>query len=209
MASIEVLFALVLATLVFAYIPGPAVLYIAAQTMSRGRKAGFMAVLGVHLADYVHVLAAAFGLSAIFRHVPELYLAMKLLGAAYLIWLGVSFFRGVKPVQATADVAPRTPMRALADSLAVELLNPKTTIFFVSFLPQFVDPSASLPLWAQFLILGVVVNLLFTSSSIMTVLTASYMQAKVAANGTAQRVIRAIGGTILIGLGARIALDRN
>lgn len=209
MASIEVLFALVLATLVFAYIPGPAVLYIAAQTMSRGRKAGFMAVLGVHLADYVHVLAAAFGLSAIFRHVPELYLAMKLLGAAYLIWLGISFFRRVAPVEATADVAPRTPMRALADSLAVELLNPKTTIFFVSFLPQFVDPSASLPLWAQFLILGVAVNLLFTSSSILTVLTASYMQAKVAANGRAQRVIRAIGGTILIGLGARIALDRN
>lgn len=209
MAPIEVLFALVLATLVFAYIPGPAVLYIAAQTMSRGRKAGFMAVLGVHLADYVHVLAAAFGLSAIFRHVPELYLAMKLLGAAYLIWLGISFFRRVAPVQATADVAPRTPMRALADSLAVELLNPKTTIFFVSFLPQFVDPSASLPLWAQFLVLGVVVNLLFTSSSILTVLTASYMQAKVAANGSAQRVIRAIGGTILIGLGARIALDRN
>lgn len=209
MASIEVLFALVLATLVFAYIPGPAVLYIAAQTMSRGRKAGFMAVLGVHLADYVHVLAAAFGLSAIFRHVPELYLAMKLLGAAYLIWLGISFFRRVAPVRAAADAAPRTPMRALADSLAVELLNPKTTIFFVSFLPQFVDPSASLPLWAQFLILGVVVNLLFTSSSILTVLTASYMQAKVAANGTAQRVIRAIGGTILIGLGARIALDRN
>lgn len=209
MASIEVLFALVLATLVFAYIPGPAVLYIAAQTMSRGRKAGFMAVLGVHLADYVHVLAAAFGLSAIFRHVPELYLAMKLLGAAYLIWLGISFFRRVAPVQATAEVSPRTPMRALADSLAVELLNPKTTIFFVSFLPQFVDPSASLPLWAQFLVLGVVVNLLFTSSSILTVLTASYMQAKVAANGRAQRVIRAIGGTILIGLGARIALDRN
>lgn len=209
MASTEVLFALVLATLVFAYIPGPAVLYIAAQTMSRGRKAGFMAVLGVHLADYVHVLAAAFGLSAIFRHVPELYLAMKLLGAAYLIWLGISFFRRVAPVQASAEVSPRTPMRALADSLAVELLNPKTTIFFVSFLPQFVDPSASLPLWAQFLILGVVVNLLFTSSSILTVLTASYMQAKVAANGMAQRAIRAVGGTILIGLGARIALDRN
>jgi len=209
MASIEVLFALILATLVFAYIPGPAVLYIAAQTMSRGRKAGFMAVLGVHLADYVHVLAAAFGLSAIFRHVPELYLAMKLLGAAYLIWLGISFFRRVAPVQAATEVASRTPMRALADSLAVELLNPKTTIFFVSFLPQFVDPAASLPLWAQFLILGVVVNLLFTSSSIMTVLTASYMQAKVAANGAVQRVIRAIGGTILIGLGARIALDRN
>lgn len=209
MAATEILLAFLLATLVFAYMPGPAVLYVAAQTMSRGRKAGFMAVLGIHLADYVHVLAAAFGLSAIFRHVPELYLAMKLLGAAYLIWIGIGFFRGVAPVQPAGAIAPRSPMRALVDSLAVELLNPKTTIFFVSFLPQFVDPSASLPLWAQFLILGVVVNLLFTSSSILTVLTASYMQAKVAANGVAQRVIRAVGGTILIGLGARIALDRN
>lgn len=209
MAATEILLAFLLATLVFAYMPGPAVLYVAAQTMSRGRKAGFMAVLGIHLADYVHVLAAAFGLSAIFRHVPELYLAMKLLGAAYLIWIGISFFRGVAPVQTAGAIAPRSPLRALVDSLAVELLNPKTTIFFVSFLPQFVDPSASLPLWAQFLILGGVVNLLFTSSSILTVLTASYMQAKVAANGVAQRVIRAVGGTILIGLGARIALDRN
>jgi threonine/homoserine/homoserine lactone efflux protein len=209
MAATEILLAFLLATLVFAYMPGPAVLYVAAQTMSRGRKAGFMAVLGIHLADYVHVLAAAFGLSAIFRHVPELYLAMKLLGAAYLIWIGIGFFRGVAPMQAAGEVAPRSPLRALVDSLAVELLNPKTTIFFVSFLPQFVDPAASLPLWAQFLILGGVVNLLFTSSSILTVLTASYMQAKVAANGLAQRMIRAVGGTILIGLGARIALDRN
>lgn len=209
MAATEILLAFLLATLVFAYMPGPAVLYVAAQTMSRGRKAGFMAVLGIHLADYVHVLAAAFGLSAIFRHVPELYLAMKLLGAAYLIWIGIGFFRGVAPMQAAGEVAPRSPLRALVDSLAVELLNPKTTIFFVSFLPQFVDPAASLPLWAQFLILGGMVNLLFTSSSILTVLTASYMQAKVAANGLAQRMIRAVGGTILIGLGARIALDRN
>jgi threonine/homoserine/homoserine lactone efflux protein len=209
MAATEILLAFLLATLVFAYMPGPAVLYVAAQTVSRGRKAGFMAVLGIHLADYVHVLAAAFGLSAIFRHVPELYLAMKLLGAAYLIWIGIGFFRGVAPMQAAGEVAPRSPLRALVDSLAVELLNPKTTIFFVSFLPQFVDPAASLPLWAQFLILGGVVNLLFTSSSILTVLTASYMQAKVAANGLAQRMIRAVGGTILIGLGARIALDRN
>lgn len=209
MASPEVLLAFLLATLVFAYMPGPAVLYVAAQTMSRGRRAGFMAVLGIHLADYVHVLAAALGLSAIFRHVPELYLAMKLLGAAYLIWIGIGFFRGIAPVKAATGAAPRSPLRALADSLAVELLNPKTTIFFVSFLPQFVDPSASLPLWAQFLILGVVVNLLFTSSAVLTVLTAAYMQAKVASNGVAQRIIRALGGTILIGLGARIALDRS
>lgn len=209
MASLEVLLAFLLATLVFAYMPGPAVLYVAAQTMSRGRRAGFMAVLGIHLADYVHVLAAALGLSAIFRHVPELYLAMKLVGAAYLIWIGIGFFRNVAPVPATAAPAPRSPLRALVDSLAVELLNPKTTIFFVSFLPQFVDPAAGLPLWAQFLILGVAVNLLFTSSSILTVLTAAYMQAKVSRNGVMQRLVRALGGTILIGLGARIALDRS
>jgi threonine/homoserine/homoserine lactone efflux protein len=209
MASPEILLAFLLATIVFAYMPGPAVLYVAAQTMSRGRKAGFMAVLGIHLADYVHVLAAALGLSTIFRHVPELYLAMKLVGAAYLIWIGIGFFRGIAPVTGAESAKSRSPLRALVDSLAVELLNPKTTIFFVSFLPQFVDPTASLPLWAQFLILGVGVNLFFTSSSILTVLTAAYMQARVARNSVMLRLIRALGGTILIGLGARIALDRS
>ena len=93
MASWETLLAFATVTLVVAYFPGPALLYTAAQTIAHGRKAGFMAMLGIHLGCYLHVFAAAFGLSAVFTHVPELYVVVKLAGSAYLIWLGIGMIR--------------------------------------------------------------------------------------------------------------------
>ncbi len=93
MPSTELLIAFVITTGVFAYIPGPAMLYAAAQTLARGRWSGLMATLGIHLGCYVHVLAAAAGLSVLFHAVPVLYLGVKLAGAAYLVWLGISMFR--------------------------------------------------------------------------------------------------------------------
>ncbi len=89
MASWETLLAFATLTVLVAYFPGPALLYTAAQTISHGRKAGLMAMLGIHIGCYVHVFAAAFGLSAVFKHVPELYVAVKLAGALYLVWLGI------------------------------------------------------------------------------------------------------------------------
>ncbi|TIS09082.1 MAG: LysE family translocator, partial [Mesorhizobium sp.] len=93
MPSTELLIAFFVTTAIFAYIPGPAMLYAAAQTMARGRWSGLTAALGIHLGGYVHVLAAATGLSVLFHAVPPLYMAVKLVGALYLIWLGVSLFR--------------------------------------------------------------------------------------------------------------------
>src|SRR5436853_7049526 len=88
------LFAVFLATTaIFAFIPGPAMLYAAAQTMARGRWSGLTAALGIHLGGYVHVFAAAAGLSVLFHAVPPLYMAVKLIGALYLILLGVCLFR--------------------------------------------------------------------------------------------------------------------
>ena len=85
MPGLDLLLAFAAATAVFAYFPGPALLYTAAQTLARGRRAGLMAALGIHLGCYAHVFAAAFGLSAVFRHVPELYAALKIVGALYLV----------------------------------------------------------------------------------------------------------------------------
>ena len=93
MPSHELLVAFFVTTAIFAYIPGPAMLYATAQTLGGGRSAGLMAALGIHLGCYVHVLAAAAGLSVLFHAVPVLYVAVKLAGAAYLIWLGISLFR--------------------------------------------------------------------------------------------------------------------
>jgi threonine/homoserine/homoserine lactone efflux protein len=209
MPSLEILLAFAAATAVFAYFPGPALLYTAAQTLARGRRAGFMAAFGIHIGCYAHVFAAAFGLSAVFRHVPELYAAMKIIGAIYLVWLGIDMMRSRALAPNPATVAPKSARRAFIESIVVELLNPKVAIFFIAFLPQFVDPAASLPIWAQFLILGTIVNFAFSFADVVTVLAASTMMKKLRGDGFGRKLVRLGGGSVLIGLGARLALDRT
>ncbi|ADZ72627.1 LysE family translocator [Polymorphum gilvum] len=209
MPPFETLAAFAVATLVFAYMPGPALLYTAAQTVARGRAAGFQAALGIHVGCYGHVLAAAFGLSAVFTLVPTAYAALKLIGGAYLVYLGYRMIRTQVSGAAMPKIAARSRRRAFAESMLVELLNPKVAIFFIAFLPQFVDPAASLPVWAQFLILGALVNLTFTSADLLTVVFASRLQGAFARSARWQDVSRWLGGSVLMGLGARLALDRN
>lgn len=209
MPSLEILLAFAAATAVFAYFPGPALLYTAAQTLARGRRAGFMAAFGIHIGCYAHVFAAAFGLSAVFRHVPELYAAMKIIGAIYLVWLGIDMMRSRALAPDPATVAPKSARRAFVESIVVELLNPKVAIFFIAFLPQFVDPNASLPIWAQFLVLGTIVNFAFSSADVITALAASTVMHKLRGGGVGHKLVRLGGGSILVGLGARLALDRS
>ncbi len=208
MPSHELLLAFFVTTAVFAYIPGPAMLYATAQTIARGRAAGLMASLGIHLGCYAHVIAAAAGLSFVFHAVPALYLAIKLAGAAYLVWLGIQMLRRV-PETAGALPPADAGKRAFMESVLVEVLNPKTAIFFIAFLPQFVDPAAAFPVWLQFLILGSVVNLMFSSADIVCVFFASAIAGKLRQSDRAQTIMRRAGGAILIGLGLRLAADRS
>ena len=209
MPSLEHLIPFFLATAVFAYIPGPAILYTAAQTLSRGRAAGFMAALGIHLGGYAHVIAAALGLSAVFAHVPEAYLALKLAGAAYLVWLGIGLMRRRFDAEALPHLAKKSARRAFAESITVELLNPKVAVFYIAFLPQFVDPAATLPVALQFLILGVIVNIAFSSADIVTILLTDRVLKGVRRSGWGERIARLVGGSLLIALGARMALARD
>jgi len=209
MPSTDLLIAFALATAIFAYMPGPAMLYTAAQTLARGRRGGLMAALGIHIGCYVHVLAAVFGLAALMKLVPEIYAGLKIAGAIYLVWLGIAMIRGAKSENPAVSVTSRSPKRAFVDSMLVEILNPKTAIFFVAFLPQFIDPAAALPVWAQLLILGTIVNFAFSSADIVVILVASAAMVRLKASGLAQRIARAAGGAILIGLGARMAMDRT
>lgn len=207
MASAEVLVAFAIATALFAYFPGPALLYTAAQTLARGRRAGLMAALGIHVGCYAHVLAATLGLSAVFRYVPEAYTALKVAGALYLVWLGFQMLRG--SASDAPQVTTKSPRRAFAESIVVELLNPKVAIFFIAFLPQFVDPAGSLPVWLQSLILGVIINLTFSSADVVTAFTASAVVSRLKRSGTAERAARWLGGGLLIGLGAKLGLDKS
>jgi threonine/homoserine/homoserine lactone efflux protein len=210
MPSAGSLITLFITTALFAFIPGPAMLYAAAQTMARGRWSGLMATLGIHIGGYVHVAAAAGGLSILFHAVPTLYLAVKLTGAAYLIWLGISLFcRKAQEHAPLPEADPKSGRRAFAESVVVEVLNPKTALFFIAFLPQFVDASAALPVWAQFLILGTVVNLVFSSADVLCVVLASAVVSRLKRSGRAQHLFQRIGGATLIGLGAHLAIQKG
>lgn len=210
MPSTELLIAFLATTAVFAYIPGPAMLYAAAQTIARGRWSGLMAVLGIHLGGYAHVLAAAAGLSILFHAVPTLYMIVKFAGAAYLVWLGISLFRaGAQGDPALPGIEPKSGRRAFLESVVVEVLNPKTAIFFVAFLPQFVDVSAAFPLWLQLAILGTIVNLMFSSADIVCVFLAGAVIGRLRRSSSAQRLMQGAGGAMLVGLGAHLAFQKS
>src|SRR5216683_4944382 len=205
MPSTDHLLAFLVATLIFAVIPGPGILYTAAQTLARGRAGGLLAVLGIHLGGYLHVAAAALGLAAVFQLIPTLYLAVKLAGALYLVWLGIGIIRGGIAADELPHIIGKSPRRAFVESIAVEALNPKTAIFYLAFLPQFVELGAGSPLWLQFLGFGIVVNLAFSIADLVTVLLTAAILSRLRRTQTAQRVARALGGGLMIGLGIRLA----
>ncbi|WP_026221079.1 LysE family translocator [Ancylobacter sp. FA202] len=209
MPPLELMAAFAAAAAIYAFMPGPAMLYAAAQTLGHGRRAGLMAALGIHLGGYVHVLAAGLGLSALFAAVPLLYVAVKLLGAFYLVYLGLRLVcrRGAHP--AVEGGPARSARRAFAESVAVEVLNPKTALFFIAFLPQFTDAAAALPLWAQLLILGTLVNAMFTAADLVCVCMAGAILRHLRGSDELRRWAARLGGGLLIGLGARLALQRG
>jgi threonine/homoserine/homoserine lactone efflux protein len=209
MPAFHLLWPFLLATLVFAAMPGPAVLYSAAQTLSRGRRSGFMTALGIHAGGYAYVVATALGLSALLHYVPALYTAVKLVGAMYLIWLGFGVLRSKPDLQKPREIVNKSTGRSFRDGVAVELLNPKTAIFFVTFLPQFADPGAALPIAVQLLILGMFVNFAFSCADVITVLLASTLLRRLSSNGLGQQITRIVSGSILIGLGTRLATVRT
>jgi threonine/homoserine/homoserine lactone efflux protein len=207
MASTETLLAFLVAMAIFAYMPGPAILYTAAQTLARGRRAGLMAALGLHIGGYFHVFAAMLGLSAILAYVPTLYAAIKIAGALYLVWLGIAMIRQPDAGGPAPVPRARSARKAFIESVVVEVLNPKTALFFLAFLPQFADPAAAWPVWLQLLILGTATLIAFASADIVTVFAASIVAARARQGGPVRRLLKWLGGTILIGLGCRLALD--
>lgn len=197
------------ATLVFAVMPGPAILYTAAQTIARGRRAGLLAAAGIHAGGLVHVAGAALGLAAVLRHVPEAYALVKLGGALYLVWLGIAMLRGGLAAHDLPHARVQGRVKAFAHSVAVEVLNPKAALFYLAFLPQFVDANAALPIWAQFLVLGWIVNLAFSAGDLATIWLTSAVLAGLRRDGRARRLTRLAGGSLLIALGAHLALSRD
>ena len=156
-------------------IPGPAVFYIMAKSIDQGRKAGLVSVLGVVLGGSVHVLAGAIGVSAILMASATAFNIVKYLGAAYLIYLGCKIlFSSSGKTASEIPIAPRKKLvKIFYQSMLIEVMNPKTALFFLAFFPQFISPSAgSVPI--QFLLLGTIyIVLALISDGLYAILAAS------------------------------------
>lgn len=196
------------ATFVFGFVPGPSIMYTLAQTVARGRRGGISAAIGIHIGCFPHIVAAAFGLSYVFKIVPELYIVLKFVGAGYLVYLGVKMILaktgGDLPVEHIATVDKTT----FLNSIMVEVLNPKTAIFFIAFLPQFIDVTASMPVWLQFILLGQFVNMAFSTADLVYVFMAEYVVTKIKKKGGKSNFLNWIGGSLLIGLAGHIMLEK-
>lgn len=195
----------VAASVVLLLTPGPAVLYIVARSIQQGRGAGFASVLGIHLGTIVHITAAAIGLSALLVSSAFAFAVVKYLGAAYLVWIGIRTLMTREPA-AEAPVVPAARFdRVFRDGFVVNLLNPKTAIFFLAFLPQFVDPARGAVHW-QILVLGLTFMGLGVLSDGMFALVAGAAGDFLRSSRRFLRFQRWFAGTSFIGLGIAAAM---
>lgn len=203
-ASVSLL-SFVAAALVVLLIPGPGVLYIVSRSISQGQRAGLISVFGLSVGALVHVAAATLGLSAILLTSATAFGAVKILGAGYLIYLGI---RALQTRQTTADVsatAPRAMFRLFTDGIVISVLNPKIAVFFLAFLPQFADPTRA-PIAQQVLFLGLLYVALALCTDGTYALLAGRLRGWLGGQLIQGPVPRTASGVVYIGLGVSMAL---
>ena len=189
--------------------PGPAVLYIVARSVEQGRIAGLASVCGITTGTLVHVLAAALGLSALLASSALAFAVVKYAGAGYLIYIGVRRILSRSDLPASPLKLPERSLgRLYRDGFLVNLLNPKTALFFLAFLPQFVDPSRG-AVAAQITFLGVLFTLMGLTSDSLYALIAGTAGRWVKRNGQYLRWERYVTGGVFIGLGVTAAVAGN
>ena len=210
MASVDLLTAFAIATITYAIVPGPGTVYVAAQAIAHDARAAIRGALGLHVGGYVIVAGSAAGLTALFALVPILFDTLRIVGAGYLVWLGVQVIRSRPQITGIGrHQAGRRSPATFSQGVIVEVLNPTTAVFYVAFLPQFIVPGGDLPIWLQFTVLGVIVNLIFSLGDVVTIFAAARVKASAAGSDRGRRILAWIGGTALVGIGLRLATDRG
>ncbi len=195
-------FVFLAAALLLAITPGPGIFYVLARTLAGGRREGVHSSVGTFLGGLFHVFAAALGVSAILAASAVAFHTVKYAGAAYLVWLGIRMIRS-RNVEMAA--APSTPSRgAFRQGVFTEILNPKTALFFLSFIPQFITPERD-HVFFQFVALGTLSVFLNTAADLVVVLLATPIERKLKHNATFRRRQRVASGLGMIGLGAYVA----
>jgi len=189
--------------------PGADVLYITSRGASQGVKAGVIAALGIGTGGLVHILFAAFGLSALLATSAMAFTAVKLIGAAYLVYLGLatllSFRKRTVVGEAGSTHPPQPHGRIYRQAILVNVLNPKVALFFMAFLPQFVSPAADSPALA-FLFLGCLFNLNGTLVNILFGVSSARIAGRIGNGGILPRLLKLGVGSLFVWLGVRLAM---
>ncbi len=205
MPDVIVIFGFVAASLIVLLTPGPGVAYVTARSLAQGRAAGLISALGLSAGAFVHVIAAAVGLSSILLASATAFTAVKIVGAAYLVFLGlrIVFARAVDSIE-LIESPPAPARRLFTDGVMISVLNPKIAVFFLAFLPQFIDPAVGSPT-VQILCLG----LLYCTLSVITdggyALLAAQIRDWIAPWTSRSRMPRYLSGGVFIGLGIQAA----
>ncbi|WP_454737804.1 LysE family translocator [Cupriavidus necator] len=182
----------------FGFLPGPALLQTISITFQHGRRAGLLSAIGIHLGALLQIGAVAIGAAAILKTSPWLYHALRVAGGGYLVWLGIQRFR---TESGTGSEPSAVPSNVISSSVLIEAVNPKSALFYLSFLLQFVDMTMSLGIGWQLLLLGVSANLLFSLADLVCIALAHQLHARAAERGTALTIGRYVAGALFIILG--------
>jgi threonine/homoserine/homoserine lactone efflux protein len=205
------------AALLLALAPGPGMLYVLARSLAGGKREGVLSALGTFLGGMVHVFAAALGVSVILARSAAAFATVKYAGAAYLCFLGVKMIFDARKDAQTQDAlsvddyvvaASATARNPLWQGVATEVLNPKTALFFLSFIPQFVNREAG-HVFLQFVLLGAFSVVLNTSADLIVILLAGPLGKKIRSSAVFRRRQRTLTGVIMIGLGTYLATSES
>lgn len=204
MPELSTLLLFAAASFAIAIVPGPAVLYIVARSVNQGRLAGMVSMLGIEFANFFHIAAAAFGLSALLMSSAIAFSIVKYLGAAYLIYLGIRTLLTPDEVQPDRAVKSDSLKRIFFQGVVVNLLNPKVALFYFAFLPQFVDRAQDSAV-SQILILGGLFVAIATFSDGLYALIAGSIGQWLRGNLRFLRAQRYFSGSVYLGLGLTTA----
>jgi threonine/homoserine/homoserine lactone efflux protein len=204
------------AAVLLAIAPGPGMLYVLARSLAGGKREGILSALGTFLGGMVHVLAAALGVSIILAKSAVAFATVKYVGAAYLCFLGVQMIRDVRREKANPEDAIQQddkrdaqPARnPLWQGVATEVLNPKTALFFLSFIPQFVNRGGG-HVFLQFVALGTISVAMNTTADLIVIVMAGPLGERTRASATFRRRQRTVTGAIMIGLGTYLATSKS
>ncbi|WP_254532928.1 LysE family translocator [Natrinema gelatinilyticum] len=187
--------------------PGPDSIYTLTRSISDGRTSGITAALGSSSGSLVHTTAAILGLSTLLRASAVAFTIVKLLGAAYLVYLGIQTLRNSEEFEVTPESTTYTPRESYRDALMINVLNPKVAIFFLAFLPQFVQPEGAVSV--QLFMLGVLfASLGFVYQALLAVFAARARRV-VTERELVKTVLRMASGSVLVGFGIKLAFERR